>query len=287
MTRLNSEQLIGLGSGLHLYDQELVQKTGCTLRQIAAKAVGITEDIALRVAGSSPVSVIPVTTGQGIIQGFVEAINDIIIHIGFNSRITAGSDVSGLAEAVECDSKIVFLADDNKFVALNFSSGIVIDNAHATARGYVFALDSMVKGLRNRNVLVIGAGRVGRSVVFTLKKLGAAVTLYDLDRAKAFALASDYCTDLEEDLDQALGIHRIIFCAAPAHRIIRAEHVRPDTVIAAPGIPACFNLEVYNLLRERLIHDPLQIGVATMLLGAACSGRAKTFKLKFDSKTPI
>jgi pyrrolysine biosynthesis protein PylD len=70
---------------------------------------------------------------------------------------------------------------------------------------------------------------------------------------------------VERDLEEALRRHSIFFDASPAADIIRSEHIQPQTLIAAPGIPLGCTTEAYGLVKDRLIHDPLQIGVATML----------------------
>ena len=273
MTRLVSEQVAGIGSDLDQYDQDLIRKTGLNLRRIAARAAGINEGPALEALSRCRVAVVPVTAGQGVISGFSAAVHGIVSHLGADSRVVPESDVAGLAGAVEEGAGVVFMADDRRFVVLNLATRLVVDNTWATARGYASALAAMTGGLKGQKVLVLGAGRVGRSAVPSLKELGAVVGVYDPVRQRAEALALESGAALEEDPDWALSVYRHIFCAAPAPGILRADQIKPDTFIAAPGIPACFGPEVYRLARDRLVHDPLQIGVATMLLAALNSRR--------------
>jgi pyrrolysine biosynthesis protein PylD len=69
----------------------------------------------------------------------------------------------------------------------------------------------------------------------------------------------------EEELERALQRFTLVFDATPAGGFIEARHIRPDTVIAAPGIPLGVSPEALARIEGRLIHDPLQIGVATMM----------------------
>ena len=66
-------------------------------------------------------------------------------------------------------------------------------------------------------------------------------------------------------LERALQHYAFVFDATPAGGFIEARHIRPDTVIAAPGIPLGVSPEAVARIEERLIHDPLQIGVTTMM----------------------
>ncbi|MHB8917764.1 MAG: 3-methylornithyl-N6-L-lysine dehydrogenase PylD [Desulfocucumaceae bacterium] len=268
MTRLNSDQMVNIWSHLAAYDRDLQRKTGYALRQVASGAMRVPDHFVCDGMASTPIAVIPVTSGEGVIPGFVEAVSSIITYLGFCSFITACTDVSGIADAVRRDAGVIFMADDNRFVALNISSGRMIDNDVATARGYVFALNGMAGGLSGKKVLVRGAGRLGSRAVSAIKELGAGVSIFDVDFNKAEILAKAYGGVMEEKLEPALERHRIIFDASPAPAIIRAGHIKENTVIAAPGIPCGVDSEAYTLLGDRLVHDTLHIGVAAMLLGA-------------------
>jgi len=270
MTRLSGELLIDIDKKLAIYDAELLQKTGSTLRQIASRAADVTEVEVCNGVNSTTVAVIPVTAGKGVIKGFVQAVQSIVSYIGFTSFITRTCDVAGLAEGIKRGAKVIFLADDNCFVAVNLPYELVVDNAEATGRGYVAALECLVGGLGNRRVLVVGAGRVGRSAASSLKKFGAKVAVFDIDQTRAEILAREYGVVVESNLKEALHQYPILVDASPASGIIQAEHIKPDTAIAACGIPIGLSDKAYSLVQERLVHDPLQIGVATMLVMAVC-----------------
>jgi len=46
---------------------------------------------------------------------------------------------------------------------------------------------------------------------------------------------------------------------------LHREMLHPEAWIAAPGIPLSLDQDAYETFSDRLIHDPLQIGVASML----------------------
>jgi len=266
--RLTSEEVAGLTDNLTAYDDELVLKTGLSLKEIAICSIEANGEKAKQAINSNKIAVIRITSGLGVIENFAEAVKGILSHIGASVFITGKSDVAGLAEAIEKGCDIAFLADDKRFVAINFTLKKVVDNTEATARGYVLALEAMVKGLKLRDVLVIGgAGRVGRNAVLCLKKRGAKVAVFDpVYDSISFFKGHDIC--VENNLDQALKKYKTVLDASPAKDIIHLKHITPETFIAAPGIPVGLTGEALLAVKERLIHDVLQIGVATMLVQA-------------------
>ena len=272
MTRLSSELISGMSETIAAYDLELIQKSGLTLRQIAARTAGLSEEILCEAFRSECVAVIPVTAGQGVIEGFTQSVEGIIEHLGCPCFITANSDAAGLAEGIEKGATIVFLADDNRFIAVNVSQKRVIDNAESTGWSYAYALDACAGGLNGREVLLIGAGRVGKNALHTLLRLGAKVGVFDIDGSKVQSLVDKFKIKRVENLSEALNLYTLFFDASPASDIIHAEHIKPETAIAACGIPIGLSDEALLLVKERLIHDPLQLGTAAMLSMAVCHG---------------
>ena len=274
MTRLRSSDIKDIGATLDDYDASLLKKTGYPLRGIAIQAAGISERAMEKGLAAHRVAVVPITTGEGIIGGFAEAVCQILAHLGAEAFITTRGDVQGFVEGMERGATILFCADDERFVALRFTPRRVVDNNDATARGFVTALDLMAGGLRGRKVLVIGgAGRVGGKAISLLKHKGAQVSAFDIDQHKLEALARESDIQVEPELEESLMKHRLYFDASPAADFIRTEHLRPNTLITAPGVPLGLTEEAYLLVQERLIHDPLQIGVATMLAEAVADSK--------------
>ena len=266
MTRLSEKDIKDIGRILKQYDENLIRKTGRPLKQIAIKAAGISEKVLEDALATQVVAVIPITCGQGMIEGFAESVRAILHHMGARTVQLEGADIAGIAEAIEKGASVVFCSDDDRFVAINLPLLRVVDNTEATARGYVTALELMAGSLSGCQILVIGgAGQLGWEAVHLLETKGARVSAFDLNQNRLKDLTQGSKIGVERDLEEALRRHSIFFDASPASNIIRPEHIRPETLIAAPGVPLGLTVGAYALAKDRLIHDPLQIGVATML----------------------
>lgn len=272
MTRLTSELISGMSDHLAAYDLELVRKTGLTLRQIAARTAGISEEDFCFAFSSARVAVIPITAGQGVIKGFTRAVEGIIAYLGCPCFITENSDAAGMAESIEKDATIFFLADDYRYIAVDLIHKRVIDNAETTGWSYAYALDACAGGLKGRDVLLIGAGRVGKNAIAALEKLEAKVGVFDIDAQKTRSLSSKFSIHEEEDLAAALDRYTLFYDASPIADIIQVKHIKPETAIAACGIPLGVSDEARPLVEDRLIHDPLQLGTAAMLAMAVRHG---------------
>ena len=275
MTRLRSIDIADISVRLDAYDAELLTKTGRTLRGIACYVADQNEQaIASRLARIQ-VAVVPIQWGAGKIDRFAETTRDILNHLGFQSFVTRQADVSGLAEAYAKKADVIFLADDDQFVALNTKTHQVAYNAGATGRGFAGGLALMVGGLEGQKVLVLGCGPVGRAATAMLLNYGAAVAVYDIngEQAKNLAIAMDrmHRGDLviETDLQRALSRHRLVMDASDAAEIIQTRDISAETYMAAPGMPLGLSRAALKKISGRLLHDPLQIGVATMAIEAS------------------
>lgn len=274
MTRLQSTDISEIGTRLDAYDQELLAKTGHTLRGLACYAVGLNEEDIVDRLPDVLIGVVPIRWGKGVIDGFSETTSDILKHLGFQSFVTANSNVSGLAEALEKRADIIFMSDDDHFVALNVECRQVVDNAAATGKGFAAGLNLMSGGLQGQSALVIGCGAVGFEAAMSLANYGAQISVYDIEpsRSRQLARALDRKQNIkiriESDLCQALSKHRFLVEATNSADIIRAKDLLPATYIAAPGMPPGLSREAAQISSARLLHDPLQTGVATMGLAA-------------------
>jgi pyrrolysine biosynthesis protein PylD len=270
MTRLQSDDISDIVPQLKAYDEELFSKTGHSLRQIACHAVGQKENDARGILSRLRVGIVPIRWGQGVITGFGEATAAILRHLGFNTSVTGHSDISGLAEAYEKKADVVFLSDDNDFVALNVISRQAVHNAEATGKGFAAGLDLMAGGLGDQKVLVLGCGAVGCAAALTLLRFGATVSIYDTNAGHAMEFKSALSGQesdrikIESDFDAALDGHSLVVDATNAAGIIHAKDISSQTFIAAPGMPLGLTREAANKVSDRFLHDPLQIGVATM-----------------------
>jgi 3-methylornithyl-N6-L-lysine dehydrogenase len=160
-------------------------------------------------------------------------------------------------------------------VAFCLGPSKTVDNSRATANGFVAGLDLMAAGLESRPVLVLGCGPVGRWVVRALVARGASVSVVDPVPGKADALIGwvggqrHAAIRVLPDVEQALKEHDLIVDATNAADIIYARHVTDRTRVAAPGMPRGLTDRAMEKLPSRVLHDPLQIGVAAMACEAA------------------
>lgn len=274
MTRLQSADIAGVSARLNDYDEELLAKTGRTLRGLACYAVGLSEEDITAAMANVRIGVVPVGWGKGVIGGFSETTRDILKHLGFQAFITKDANVSGLAEALEQSADIIFLSDDDHFMALNAECRRVVENAEATGKGFAAGLNLMTGGLQGQETLVIGCGPVGTSAALTLADYGALISVYDIEPSRSHQLASDLGRlkklkiGIEPDLTQALSKHSILVEATNSADTIHSKDLANTTYIAAPGMPLGLNPAAKKKVFARLLHDPLQIGVATMGLAA-------------------
>jgi pyrrolysine biosynthesis protein PylD len=274
VTRLITADISDIATNLQKYDSELVARTGYSLSGIACCAAEIDEAQIKNLLPSIRVAVIPISSGEGIISGFGEAVLSILLHLGVDAFVTRTTDVAGIAESFEKKADIVMLADDERFVALHIRSRSIADNAVCTGNAFATGLSLMAGSLRGREVLVIGCGPVGRSATLTLNRMGARVSVYDVQAepvrqwAKIIGQDPDSKIQIVKTLEPALQRHRLIIDASPTRHIIQAHHVTPDTYISAPGFPCGLDAEAQARSFSRLLHDPLQLGVATMLVSA-------------------
>ncbi len=275
MTRLTTRHIETISDNLAAYDSDLMVRTGSSLKGLACRAAGFQEKLLPETAAKNVVAVIPVSSGLGVIAGFCDAVATIAAHLGCKTFITQKTDIAGLAEAIERQAQVLMLADDHFFVAIHHGGHHIMDNTLATAKGFITGLELMAGGnLENKNVLVIGCGRVGSHAVSELISMGSFVYIFDVDSdsyISLFQVIDNKYHDrihVEDDLNQALTKHRLILDASPAKDIIRARHIMPDTYISAPGVPAGLDRDAMRKIGLRLLHDPLHIGVATMAAGA-------------------
>jgi pyrrolysine biosynthesis protein PylD len=274
VTRLATDDVKSISAELSEYDSELTAKTGYSLRGVACLAAGVQEEEINDSLKNALIGVIPITGGEGVIAGFCDAVADIVSHLGCKTFITQATDVAGLAEAFEKKADIIMLADDHRFIALHAATRQLIENAAATGKGFVAGMHLMAGDVIKRNVLVIGCGPVGRSVTEELLAMRACISIYDINPARSIDLSEAVkktCNakiQIIKDLDRALKSHKFIIDASPATDIIQARHITADMYISAPGVPIGLDQEARLKIGSRLLHDPLQIGVATMVISA-------------------
>jgi pyrrolysine biosynthesis protein PylD len=85
------------------------------------------------------------------------------------------------------------------------------------------------------------------------------------DPKRAERASCRFGVEMVSGLEDGVRTHDLILNASPA--MIRSDWIRKGSVISSPGVP--FSFEPAALAKANIIHDPLQIGTAVMLMRAA------------------
>ena len=277
MTRLREEDVARIPGQLSAYDARLKRTTGASLRQIACWGAGVEEDLIVDVLDRVRFAAVPVGSGLGVIGGFSGAVAAIVSHLGFEGFVTERGDMAGIAEGIERGGDVLMLADDHRFVAIVPGREHVVDNDQATARGFVAGLELMKGGLAGESALVLGCGPVGVAAAKVLLDRGAEIALADVDQDRALAALRDMGKDasdrirLEDPAPDTLEGYGLIFEATNSGNFIEAANLTPNTLVAAPGMPCALTTEALAKHRDRILHDALEIGTATMAVQAAAT----------------
>jgi pyrrolysine biosynthesis protein PylD len=262
MTRLTEADVTMLTEQLTTVEERLREATGMGLRDLALRAV-TEEDRCVQLHGTRAAAV-PVSSGQGVIPGFSACVVATLLHLGCDAWMTAQPDVSGIQAAVAAGAEVLFLADDNRFIALNVTKGCSVDDDPATADGYVAALEAAAGGLKDREVLVLGLGPVGRAAVRRLTARGATVAVAEPDGERVEAAQAVGLTFEPVSLADGLARCDLFFDASPAEGLIDAGDLRPGAIAAVPGMPSAFTEAAREFLGARHMHEPLALGIAVM-----------------------
>jgi pyrrolysine biosynthesis protein PylD len=273
MTRLTPEMIRDTPNVSKL-DYELMSEIGTDLLGVARSAAGVRgQNIDPRMYTAE---VVPVTSGLGVISGFADSVAAALRDLGMRCNVTERPDVAGFYESVRSDADLIFMADDDEFVAYNVRAHGCVDNTEGTARGYTAALRIAAGGsLSGKDVLVVGGGLVGSAAVRILVAEGAKVTVTDKLSERAERLQALYrgVEAIAKPEEAIAGADYIVNCS-PAH--IDSSLIRKDSVISSPGVPHTFDAEAYAKARV-IIHDPLSIGVASMAMMSASLSEPVTY----------
>ncbi len=268
MTRLTVKDLDQAPKDLNAYDLELKAITGMNLLELALKTIDMeVEQYKSKLASMTWGAVIPTSIGDGILPGFSEKVAEIGCYLGLPCRVTKTQDVAGLGEAVAGGSEMIVIADDSTFLALNLNSRRVVNNSTATGEIYAAALAGASRGVANRHVGVLGLGSVGQAAAVWLCSQGGRIIVHDKDRKKQTSFLSQR-GDMRGagSVEEVISLTDIVLDATNGSNIIKTRKLRACLLLAAPGIP--LGIDDPNSHMVRLIHDPLQLGVAAMIVQA-------------------
>jgi len=268
MTRLITEWISRPDDDVKKIDRKLKKVVGMDMTSLAFFAAGADtirkDEMKLR-----RVAVIRVTTGEGLIGCFAETVAAVVRHMGASVFIPDASDVAGVYEAVTQGAEILFMADDDRFIALNVRTGKIAENDRATAKGYVSALSLMAGGLSGKDVLLLGFGRVGEIALEYLLEQGAKVSVFERDVSKTASLSRDRVKVLSSLPDLISGE---VLDVTNEGGWLGVGDISDDVKFSTPGIPLSLDGEAYLAYYDNVIHDPLQTGVAVMLAMALDTG---------------
>ncbi|MDM8537549.1 3-methylornithyl-N6-L-lysine dehydrogenase PylD [Desulfobacterales bacterium HSG17] len=271
MTRLRHNDICHISSNLSLYDEKLKKITGSSILEIACHAWDVEKETIQNKIKSFSIHVIPITSGQGMITDFSQTVCDILNYLGFNAKVSKTSDISGLASAFENMAGAVMTADDDRFIGINLDTRQLADNSEATGRVFAAALDLIAGGIKNKPALVMGCGPVGKAGAEKLLERGADIALYDLDLKATERLGNKLKKGFKKqeikiirDFPNRNSSYSFILDATPSHNTIPDRLITNTLKLASPGVPLGVSEKGFDLLKNRLIHDKLELGVASM-----------------------
>lgn len=265
MTGLMLGRICDMQQELPKWRATLEHQSKMSLLELAAAAGNVSVKRLKEASKRTTVAVIPVTALSNMTPTFWETVASIIRCLGFKVFITEKADTSGLFEASQRNADVIFMADDLYFLAMNLHRNAIVENADATARGFAAALGAVAGGLRDKQVIVLGGGRVGCSAMNYLKYHGAEVTLYDHESA-VLQKYFDSGWQVTNDLNILKRYTYVIDCTDSPHGWIKEEMIHPETWFASPAVPLSLDEEAAAYLEGKVIYDDmLQMGVIVML----------------------
>lgn len=263
MTRLKAEWITNIEKQAADWNRSLQRRTGLDYMELAARVSGNSRQNLEQAAEDCRIGIIPITSGLGTIDTFSQSVAAIVRAMGFDTFVTEAPDVDGIYEACRKGADILYMADDNRYLALNIRNGKTGDNNLATARGFAELLCAMAGDLKGQQAAVLGYGIIGQLMAQTLTEKGAKLTVYDKDPSKeSLVLADGYkWMNSQEDLKE----YRYIADATSQGPWLEADMLHSDVILAAPGIPFSLSETAKQALEGRYIHDLLEIGTVSML----------------------
>lgn len=278
MSRLYYELIKDIPSSLPELDGDLLRCTGHNLVSLAARTTCLPLTTIHEEIKDQTAAVVPISSGEGMIPGFTDAVAAILEYIGLKAWVTGHPDVVGFGEAVKSGADILFAADDLEFLAINPRNRKVVENAWATANGFVQALAAAAEmrsdTLEGQEVLALGLGKVGTHAVKAFQELGSRTWVFDTDSTRLQACVDQHKdVQVVKDLKMAFQTMDYILDATPAAEIIDESMIRPTTIISCPGVPHGLTPAARAKIGTGFIHDKLPLGVAVMALESLYSNK--------------
>ena len=124
---------------------------------------------------------------------------------------------------------------------------------------------------------VLGAGPVGTSAAEYFVSRGADVVIYDKMPEKCSQFVEKPHFKVAGSLAEALAASSLYFEATTARDTITLQDMSADTLVAAPGIPLGVSSDAMERFGSQVIHDPLELGVASMAFDLQVKAALKGF----------
>jgi len=255
MTRLKEDWIEDIEKEIHDCQDYLHEKAGKNFKTIIRDHSWPSQPV--------KVAVIPVTQGEGIIGHFAESVASVIRIMDFEVFITDETDVAGIYEAACKNVDVIFMADDSRFIAWNLKTGAMGDNNVATALGYVNVLEGALGTLEKKEILLLGYGIVGEEIRKALEAKEASVTVYDSDAVKQEKLFNQGIKIIKTK--DGIKDFEFVVDATNTGNWLGADMLHEEVWYVSPGVPLSLDAGACKRFQDRIIHDYLQIGVATML----------------------
>ena len=265
MTRLTTEWVEPMLTGMEDYNRVLKFRTGMNLCELMKRTFNFSCEYVDRMKKEIRVGVVPVTQGEGIIGCFSESIAAIVGSMGFSAEVMTHTDVDGIYEAYGRNCDVLFMADDDRYLAVNTNRHKTSDNNYATALGYIKVLEAMKEMGKDYEknikcpVLVIGHGLVGSEATEILDEMGTEYYVYD--RNPEVQAGAKH--PLPENL--AIADFKYILDFTNEGGWLSADQLAEDACYASPGVPCSLTEDARELLGDRAVYDNLEIGTAVML----------------------
>ena len=265
MTRLEENWISNMANEMTAAELDLKNKTGLNYRQLAAKAAGIEDADFDELTKSLKVAVVTITTGLGVIGSFAGSVKGILESMKINTFVTENSDVDGIFEAHLKGADIVFMADDDRFIALNLKNSRIGENNIGTAKGFVTALEAATgkSPLKDIEVLVIGCGTVGKLMIDEVLKKGGIPVCWDIDASVLEDLKKQNLIIINS-IDN-IKEYKYVLDASSQGNWMDIGMLHPDSWYVSPGVPLSLTKEALAAHKNQTVHDLLPIGVVTML----------------------
>lgn len=268
MTRLISEWIYGIEENAAEWNERLKYNIGLDFIDLATLNSKADRAGIIKATKEYRVAVIPITSGLGTITSFAESVAAIVRSMGFNAFVTEKTDVDGIYEAYTRGAEIMFMADDDRYIAINRRTGEVSDNNIATATGYAEVLLAMASKEHldlKVEVAVLGYGIIGKLIAEHLAKKGVDVHIFDKDVRKRSEVEESGFTWI--DSKESLRQYELIADATSEGGWLDQGLLHKDALISAPGVPLSLTDNAMTSYEGRFIHDLLEIGTACMVGG--------------------